>query len=98
MSENKTHIPFKRKRPNKSRYSADKIYVSGAELKHTNTKVTVLGFIYNKAKVSLQRYLRIAVKGKSIYDALGTEKRGKSQLSLNRLLVILKKRYRGFKQ
>jgi hypothetical protein len=98
MLDNKIHVPYKRRRPNKSRYSADKIYGSRAEFKHTNTKLTVLVFIYNKAKISLERSLSITVKGKSIYDVLGTEEIGKNKVSINRLSTILKKIYFGFKK
>jgi len=54
----KIKILFKRKRHNKSRYSADKVYVSRAELKHFNNKIIILLYTYNKKKASLERYLR----------------------------------------
>ena len=54
--QDKIVLPFKRKRPNKIRYSADKIYVSRAELKHTNTELTIMLYTYNKQKLSLQQY------------------------------------------
>jgi hypothetical protein len=49
---------YKRRRSNKTRYSADKIYVSRPELKHTNTNVTVMLYTYNKKKTSLERDTR----------------------------------------
>lgn len=54
----KIKILFKRRRHNKSRYSANKIYVSRAELKHTNTKLLITLYTYNKQKSSIERYLR----------------------------------------
>jgi len=49
---------FKRRRHNKGRYSANKIYVSGAELKHTNTKLFIILYTYNKQKSSMERCIR----------------------------------------
>jgi hypothetical protein len=64
MSENIIKRIFKRRRSNKTRYSADKIYVSRPELKHTNTKVTVMLYTYNKIKLSLERDIRkLLIKG-----------------------------------
>ncbi len=51
MLQYKVKILFKRRRHNKSRYSANKIYVSRAELKHTNTKLFIILYTYNKQKV-----------------------------------------------
>ena len=48
----KIKILFKRRRRNKGRYSANKIYVSRPELKHTNTKILIILYTYNKKKVS----------------------------------------------
>lgn len=58
MFENKIKFIFKRKRPNKIRYSANKIYVSRAELKHTNTKNFILIYIYNKQNSLIERKLK----------------------------------------
>src|SRR5213080_4688718 len=57
MFENKIKILFKRRRANKSRYSANKIYASRAELKHTNTKLFITLYIYNKQKSSIEWYI-----------------------------------------
>lgn len=54
----KIKILYKRRRHNKSRYSANRVYVSRAELKHTNSKITILLYTYNKQKISLERYLK----------------------------------------
>lgn len=53
---NKMHL--KRRRTNKVRYSANKIYVSKAEAKHTNTKVIFILYTFNKQKSIIQRLLR----------------------------------------
>ena len=51
MLQDKIKILFKRRRNNKIRYSANKIYASRAELKHTNTKLFITLYIYNKKKI-----------------------------------------------
>ena len=48
---------FKRRRNNKIRYSANKLYLSKAELKQTNTKLVVLVYLFNKEKLTIQRFL-----------------------------------------
>jgi hypothetical protein len=58
MLEYKIKILFKRRRHNKSRYSANKVYVSRAELKHTNTKLYIILYTYNKQKSSIEKYIR----------------------------------------
>lgn len=51
-------VLFKRRRHNKSRYSANKIFISRTELKHTNTKLFIVLYTYNKQKSSIERYIR----------------------------------------
>ncbi len=58
MLRYKKKVGFKRRRDNKSRYSADKLYVSRAEFKHTNTKILIIISIYNKQKSTLLRNTR----------------------------------------
>nr|YP_010692856.1 Ribosomal protein VAR1 [Periconia digitata]WCA44855.1 Ribosomal protein VAR1 [Periconia digitata] len=48
---------LKRRRNKKIRYSANKLYLSKAELKHTNTKLVVLVYLFNKQKFTFQRFL-----------------------------------------
>lgn len=62
MLENKIKFPFKRRRSNKSRYSANKIYLSRPEIKHTNTKLIIVLYIYNKQKSSIEQYIKRIVK------------------------------------
>lgn len=50
-------VRFKSRNPRKSRLSANKVYVSRAEVKHTNTKVVITLYIYNKQKYYLKRKL-----------------------------------------
>jgi len=58
MLLSKIKILFKRRRHNKSRYSGDKIYVSRAELKHTNTKILIILYTFNKKKISMLRNIK----------------------------------------
>lgn len=57
MLQDKIKILFKRRRDNKIRYSANKIYASRVELKHTNTKLFITLHIYNKQKLSIEWYI-----------------------------------------
>ena len=88
MSEDIIKRIYKRRRSNKTRYSADKIYLSRPELKHTNTNVTLMLYTYNKKKTSLERYTR----------KLLVLKRIKEKKYLNRLWSILKKRFFLYKK
>ena len=77
MLQNKIKVLFKRRRDNKIRYSANKIYASRAELNHTNSKIFITLYLYNKQKSSIERYIRKVitwirfkkriVKGKTVY-------------------------------
>ena len=58
MLQDKIKILFKRRRNNKIRYSANKIYASRAELKHTNTKLLITLYTYNKEKSSIEIFIR----------------------------------------
>ena len=58
MLQNKIKILFKRRRDNKIRYSANKIYASRVELLHTNTKLFITLYVYNKQKSSIERHIR----------------------------------------
>jgi hypothetical protein len=98
MMEDKLRLPFKRRRPNKIRYSADKIYVSRAELKHTNTKLTIMLYIYNKQKSSLERFIRRILIVKRIKENLTEEGIEIITTYKNRLSQMLKKRFFYFKK
>lgn len=62
MFENKIIILYKRRRANKNRYSANKIYVSRSELKHTNSKLFIILYTYNKQKSFIERKIRKLIK------------------------------------
>lgn len=47
-----------RRRDNKSRYSANRIYTSRAELEHTNSRLLITLFTYNKKKSSFEEKVR----------------------------------------
>lgn len=51
-------VVLNRRRNNKLRYSANKIYTSRAELQHTNSKLFITLYTYNKKKSSFENYIR----------------------------------------
>lgn len=57
MGENKIKFTLKRRRPSKIRYSANKVFTSIAEFKHTNSKATGLLYIFDKKKLSVLKLL-----------------------------------------
>jgi hypothetical protein len=61
MLKDRIKILFKRRRDNKIRYSANKVYASRAELNHTNTSIFITLHLYNKQKSSTERYIRKAI-------------------------------------
>lgn len=61
MSPDRIKILFKRRRDNKIRYSANKIYTGRVELEHTNTNISIRLTIYNKQKSRIQRCIRNAI-------------------------------------
>jgi hypothetical protein len=62
MFENRIKNVYKRRHASKKRYSANKLYVSRAELKHSNTKLTIILYIYNKQKSIIERNMRKLIK------------------------------------
>src|SRR5690242_5022522 len=75
MLKDNIKILFKRRRDNKSRYSANRLYLSKIEIKHTNTKINVVLHLYNKQKSSIEKNLRkiitlIIDKKKSVKNKL----------------------------
>jgi hypothetical protein len=61
MFKDRIKILFKRRRDNKIRYSANKVYTSRAELNHTNTDILISLDIYNKIESSFERSIRKAI-------------------------------------
>jgi hypothetical protein len=98
MMEDKLKLQIKRRRSNKIIYSADKIYVSRAELKHTNTKVTILLYVYNKQKLSIGSVIEKILVFKRTKEFLTEEKIAVISTYKNRLTQILKKRFLYFKK
>jgi len=98
MLQDKIKILFKRRRDNKIRYSANKIYASRAELKHTNTKLFITLYIYNKQKSSIEWYiLKILVLVK--YRKLIVDgKRGFVPNHINRIPALLKNNFFIFRK
>jgi len=80
-----------RRRDDKSRYSAKKVYTSRAELEHTNSRLLITLFSYNKKKawfehkirkiITLIKFRKVVVAKKNIYIPYFK----------NRLLHLLKK-------
>ena len=91
MFENKIKILFKRRRANKNRYSANKIYVSRAEIKHTNTKLLIILYTYNKQKSFIERNLRKLVKLTAYEKHLIEDKINIITINKNRLEYIFKR-------
>ena len=92
MVEDKIKLLFKRRRTNKIRYSADKIYVSRPELKHTNNKITIMLYIYNKQKLSIELFLtKQLVLCKNLKNIFNVKLGEKAINYKNKLLTALKK-------
>lgn len=98
MAEDKIKLLFKRRRTNKIRYSADKIYVSRPELKHTNNKITIMIYMYNKQKLSVERFLQKLVIYKGSKKVLGAKVGEKAINYKNKILAVLKKSLFFFKK
>jgi hypothetical protein len=90
MFEKKIKILYKRRRVTKRRYSANKVYISKAELKHTNTSITIILFIYNKKKSIMERNMRKLIKftmSKTYFSKL-EEKMKEIKIHKNRLSYL----------
>ena len=71
MLQDKIKVLYKRRRHNKSRYSANKIYVSRAELKHSNTKLLIILYTYNKQKSLIEGFMRKLITLTTIKQTFG---------------------------
>jgi hypothetical protein len=95
MLQYKIKILFKRRRHNKSRYSSNKIFVSKAEVKHTNTKLFIILYTYNKQKSSIEESIRkfatlsrvLRVLGETSVKHIVKDRNEFSTLSKNKTLV-----------
>jgi len=98
MLQDKIKIFFKRRNHNKNRYSANKIYVSRAEIKHTNIKIIIILYTYNKLKSFVERDLRKQVKLTTIKEYLVENEIMYKKTHRNRLTHTLKKNFFIFKK
>jgi hypothetical protein len=90
MLEYRIKILFKRRRDNKIRYSANKAYVSRAELNHTNTNTSVKMNLFNKYKLFVERYMWNVITLQNYKKKTPNHK--------NRLLHSLKNNYITYKK
>ena len=99
MLGEKIRSTFKRRRPNKIRYSGNRIFISKAEFKHTNNKITILLYAYNKQKLSIEKYLSRVTTLKIVKNILGLKGINKiTKYKNNRLALLLKTRFFYFKK
>jgi hypothetical protein len=91
MFENKIKILFKRRRSNKKHSSANKIYLSRGEIKHTNTEVNTVLHTYNKQNSLLERYMRKFVLETIFEKHLIEDKKNLLKIPKNRLNYTLNK-------
>jgi len=89
----KTKTLFRRRRNNKARYSANKIYVSRAELEHKNTKFSTILHIYNKQKSSIKRDIRKMITRIKLKEILVDKKKRLIPDHKNRLVHLIKNNY-----
>ena len=100
MLQDKIKILFKRRRTDKTRYSANKIYSSRPELNHTNTKLFITLCTYNKQKASskwLIRKIITLIKFRKIFIK-GTRKPKYTPYYKNRIFHLLKNNFFMFKK
>ena len=80
-----------RRRDNKSRYSAKKVYTSRAELEHTNSRLLITLFSYNKKKAWFEKKVRKIITLIKFRKAVVARKTKYIPYFKNRLLHLLKK-------
>lgn len=98
MLQDKLTILFKRRRDNKVRYSARKIYASRAELKHTNTKLFITLYVYNKQKSSIERDIKNIITLIRFEKKIIEDKTVFIPKHKNRLLHLLKNNFFIFRK
>ena len=84
---------FKRRRSNKKRYSANKIYVSRPELKHINSKLHIIIYIYNKQKSLYENHIRKIIKLHIIEKYLIRNEKKRTLININRIVSLLNSRF-----
>ena len=105
MIDYKIKKKLKRKRVRKNRNSANRIYVSRAEVKHTNNQIFIVLYIFNKQKQLLEQKIKKIVKfihnkkkkylfkEKYLKYKYFIKHKTKFTLRKSRLLSILQKRF-----
>ena len=93
MFEIKKKFLYKRRHTKKNHNTANRIYVSRAEVKHSSTKLTILLYIYNKQNSIFEGKIRKLIqfiRYKKYLDTI-TDNIKKIKIYKNRLDFILKK-------
>jgi hypothetical protein len=88
---------FKRRRAKRYNYSSNRIHLSRAEIKHTNTNIIILLYIHNRSKfIYEQNTIKLInfIWSNEIKNCVNNRK--KSIEKKNRLWYILKKRFSSF--
>jgi hypothetical protein len=102
MVKDRIKILFKRRRDNKIRYSANKVYTSRAELNHTNTDILITLDLYNKIESSFERSIRKAITYISFEERIIIEDGEKKKIYIpkhkNRLFYSLKNNFFLFRK
>ena len=91
MLQNKLIRLYKRRRHYKKRYSANRIFVSRAEVKHTNTKIFVILYTYNKQKFYIERHIRNIIKLIKVYAVVLEKKKEFIVRERNSIVSYIKK-------
>ncbi len=92
LIENKVSL-FRHRRHNRTRYSANKIYLSNAELEHINTDLFITLYSYNKQKLSIMRRIRKLITLKKFRKIIDFEETIFIPYLRNRIFHILKKTF-----
>lgn len=96
MVQDKIKVTFKRRRSNWSRYSANKVYNSRAELKHTNNSITITSYLFNKKKLSIEKWMSDILSLVTVKRPSKT--RAFSGNLLNKLSYLLRKKFFSFQK
>ena len=89
----KIKVFFKRRRTNKIRYSANKIFVSDPEFKHNNSNLIIIIRIYNKQKLSIEKNIRKIMVLTTIKKHLVGKRKKILKIYKKRFITALKKSY-----
>jgi hypothetical protein len=84
---------FNRRRDNKIRYSADRVYTSKTDLEHTNSKLNIWLTVYNKKKALLEHRLRRFILLIKFWKIVIGNKKITIPYYKNRLLHTLKRNF-----